>query len=184
MRQIGETLDLDEAVKVGMDFAKTHGDTLVIVTADHAHSSQIINADDVSEATPASIPPGLIYTLKTHDDAPMTISYGTADTGGSQQHTGSQVRIAGYGPGAANVVGLSDQTDVFSTVKRALSGTGLDPAPAPIVKTVKVNVSAQACNAAKAQVAQLTKQVKKARGEKKRTLTAQLKGVKSVSRFC
>ena len=46
----------------------------------------------------------------------MKISYGTAAAGGSQQHTGSQLRIAGYGPGAANVVGLTDQTDTFGTI--------------------------------------------------------------------
>ena len=42
--QIGETVDLDEAVQVGLEFAKKGGNTLIIVTADHAHSSQIIPA--------------------------------------------------------------------------------------------------------------------------------------------
>jgi len=40
--QIGETVDLDEAVQVALDFAEEDGDTLVIVTADHAHTSQIV----------------------------------------------------------------------------------------------------------------------------------------------
>ena len=50
----------------------------------------------------------------------MTIAYGTAPAGGSQQHTGSQLRVAGYGPRAANVVGLTDQTDLFFTISDAL----------------------------------------------------------------
>ena len=50
----------------------------------------------------------------------MTISYGTAAAGSSQEHTGTQVRIAGYGPQAANVVGLTDQTDLHFTIARAL----------------------------------------------------------------
>ena len=50
----------------------------------------------------------------------MKIAYGTAAAGGSQQHTGSQLRVAGYGPGAANVVGLIDQTDNFFTIVNAL----------------------------------------------------------------
>lgn len=50
----------------------------------------------------------------------MTLSYGTAMPGSSMEHTGTQVRIAAYGPQAANVVGLTDQTDLFGTVKRAL----------------------------------------------------------------
>lgn len=40
--QIGETVDLDEAVQRALAFAKKEGNTLVVVTADHAHSSQII----------------------------------------------------------------------------------------------------------------------------------------------
>ena len=109
--QIGETIDLDEAVKVALDFAKKDGNTLVIVTADHAHSSQIVD----------SAPPTSLSTaVTTVDGTVMKISYGTAAAGGSQQHTGSQLRIAGYGPGAANVVGLTDQTDTFFTMSRAL----------------------------------------------------------------
>ena len=109
--QIGETIDLDEAVKVALDFAKKDGNTLVIVTADHAHSSQIV------DSTP---PTSLSSAVTTFDGTVMKISYGTAAAGGSQQHTGSQLRIAGYGPGAANVIGLTDQTDTFYTMSRAL----------------------------------------------------------------
>src|SRR5262245_11842575 len=47
--QIGETVDFDEAVKVAMDFARKDGNTLVIVTADHGHTSQIVEVG----ATPA-----------------------------------------------------------------------------------------------------------------------------------
>ena len=109
--QIGETIDLDEAVKVALDYAKKDGNTLVIVTADHAHSSQIV------DSTP---PTSLSTAVTTVDGTVMKISYGTAALGGSQQHTGSQLRIAGYGPGAANVIGLTDQTDTFFTMSRAL----------------------------------------------------------------
>ncbi|MGO4680394.1 alkaline phosphatase [Microbacterium sp. 2MCAF23] len=109
--QIGETIDLDEAVQVALDFAKADGNTLVIVTADHAHTSQIV------DSTP---PTSLSIVLKTTEGSTMRVSYGTAGAGGSQQHTGTQVRIAGYGPGAANVVGLTDQTDNFFTIAGAL----------------------------------------------------------------
>lgn len=109
--QIGETIDLDEAVQEALEFAKADGDTLVVVTADHAHTSQILG----------STPPGLSAHLLTEEGQPMIVGYGTAEAGGSQQHTGSQVRIAGYGPGAANVVGLTDQTDLFFTSANALS---------------------------------------------------------------
>lgn len=109
--QIGETVDLDEAVQVALEYAQTNKDTLVVVTADHAHTSQIVG----------STPPGLSVNLLTAEGQPMIIAYGTAPAGGSQQHTGAQVRIAGYGPGAANVVGLTDQTDLFFTASDGLA---------------------------------------------------------------
>jgi alkaline phosphatase len=109
--QIGELLDLDEAVQAALDFAIADGNTMVIVTADHAHTSQIVD----------STPPATLSTaLTTVDGSVMKIAYGTAAAGGSQQHTGSQLRVAGYGPGAANVVGLIDQTDNFFTITNAL----------------------------------------------------------------
>lgn len=109
--QIGETVDLDEAVQAALAFAKTDGQTLVIVTADHAHTSQIIG-----NGTKA---PGLTAALRTKDDAIMTISYGTAEEG-SQGHTGTQLRIAAYGPRAINVSGLLDQTDLHYIIRDAL----------------------------------------------------------------
>ncbi len=111
--QIGETVDLDEAVQAALRFAKEDGNTSVFVTADHGHTSQIVEA--------GADTPGQTVTLLTHDDAPMTLSYGTAAAGGSQQHTGTQVRIAGYGPKAANIVGLTDQTDLNVTISSALN---------------------------------------------------------------
>ena len=110
--QIGETLQLDEAIQVGLEYAKKNGDTLIIVTGDHAHTSQIIPVDTVS--------PGQTATLLTQDNVPMRINYGTAIVGQSQEHTGSQVRIAAYGPRAANVSGLLDQTDLFFIMRDAL----------------------------------------------------------------
>ncbi|MBB2494918.1 alkaline phosphatase [Aquipseudomonas ullengensis] len=109
--QIGETVDLDEAVQKALAFAKADGNTLVIVTADHAHSSQIV--------APETSAPGLSQMLTTKDGAPMAISYGNSE-GSSQEHTGSQLRIAAYGPHAANVTGLTDQTDLFFTILNAM----------------------------------------------------------------
>lgn len=110
--QFGETVDLDEAVQKALEFARADGNTLVIVTADHAHSSQIVAPDTKA--------PGLTQALNTKDGAVMAISYGTAEADESQEHTGSQLRVAAYGPRAANVVGLTDQTDLFFTMRDAM----------------------------------------------------------------
>ena len=108
--QIGETVAFDAAVKKALDYQRAHPDTLVVVTADHGHTSQIVEAPTM----------GFTATLVTHDGADMTISYATADITGSQQHTGTQVRIAAGGPQAANVLGVTNQTDLFFTMSRAL----------------------------------------------------------------
>jgi alkaline phosphatase len=110
--QIGETVDLDEAVQEALKFARENGNTLVIVTADHAHASQIIDAEAKA--------PGLTEALMTKDGAVMAVSYGNSDDEDDQGHTGAQLRVAAYGPRAANVTGLTDQTDLFYTIRDAL----------------------------------------------------------------
>jgi alkaline phosphatase len=109
--QIGETVDLDEAVQEALAFARADGHTLVIVTADHAHSSQIIGN--------GARAPGLTAKLNTREGGLMTVSYGTAEEG-SQEHSGTQLRVAAYGPSAVNFSGLLDQTDMFYIIADAL----------------------------------------------------------------
>jgi alkaline phosphatase len=66
--------------------------------------------------------PGLTRVLTTADDTAMTVSYGSSTDVAviAQPHTGTQLRIAAFGPRAANVVALSDQTDLFFTITDAL----------------------------------------------------------------
>ncbi|MEU1674439.1 alkaline phosphatase [Streptomyces roseifaciens] len=111
--QIGETAALDRAVKVARDYAAQHPDTLVVTTADHAHTSQIVPL----EATP----PGLSSTLVTDEGGKLKVNYSTNTPGKAQEHTGTQVRIAAQGPQAENVLGLTDQTQLFTTIRKALS---------------------------------------------------------------
>jgi alkaline phosphatase len=113
--QIGETVEFDRAVQVALDWAKKHPDTLIIVTADHGHTSQIVEAQSATDHSP-----GAIATLITADGQPMVVNYATNLHGRSQSHTGTEVRIAAQGPQAANVVGITDQTDLFHTMARAL----------------------------------------------------------------
>src|SRR4029079_15254300 len=87
----------------------------------HGHTSQIVETGTTTT--------GATVTLRTHDGADMTISYATAPLGSSQQHTGTEVRIAAGGPQAANVLGVTDQTDLFFTMRRAL-GLRFTPAGA------------------------------------------------------
>ncbi|MEV0274859.1 alkaline phosphatase [Streptomyces sp. NPDC050610] len=111
--QIGETAAFDRAVKVARDYAKQHPDTLVITTADHGHSSQIVPVD--------TDPAGMSSTLVTNEGRQMKVSYGTAPVGESQEHSGTEVRIAAEGPEAYRVLGVTNQTDLNTTIRTALN---------------------------------------------------------------
>jgi len=113
--QIGETIAFDAAVRVSLDYARSHPDTLVVVTGDHAHTSQIVSTQDANDHSP-----GALSTLVTSEGAMLTVNYATNLPGRTQHHTGSQVRIAAQGPQAANMAGVTDQTDLFHTLSRAL----------------------------------------------------------------
>jgi alkaline phosphatase len=100
---------------VALDYQRAHPDTLVVLTADHGHTSQIVAEDTNGEDGPT----GYAEDLLTKDGQKLRISYGTA--GGltrpsadtlSQQHTGTEVRIAAVGPQAARVNGVIDETDI------------------------------------------------------------------------
>ena len=110
--QIGETVNFDSAVQVALDYAKQNSNTLIVVTGDHAHTSQIVEND--------AVPAGFSSRLTTNEGEIMTVTYGTGETPTSQEHTGSQIRVAAQGPQAANIVGVIDQTDIFRIMARAL----------------------------------------------------------------
>jgi alkaline phosphatase len=114
---IGDVLELDNAVKVAQAYQAKHPDTLIIVTGDHAHSTQIVgNGAGTTEGATGATGGKATSTLKTADGDPMTVAYSTAPIGSSQSHTGSQIRVAASGPQAANVTGTIDQTDLFTTM--------------------------------------------------------------------
>ncbi len=106
--QIGETLAFDDAVKVALEYRRAHRDTLVVVTADHAHTSQIVPSTQDT--------PGLYATLQTGDGTAVRVSYGTGKTASAQTHTGARIPVAAIGPQAANVLGIHDQTELYPTL--------------------------------------------------------------------
>jgi alkaline phosphatase len=120
--QIGETVAFDRAVGVALDYQRTHPDTLVVVTADHGHTSQIVSED----ASGGGLPTGYSTNVVTKDGQTLTLTYGTSGYGGdgkapaasapSQQHTGTVVPVWGQGPGSLALLGTNDHTDLFKVL--------------------------------------------------------------------
>ncbi|MFC5252898.1 alkaline phosphatase [Streptomyces nigrescens] len=110
--QIGETVAFDRAVATALAYAGQHPRTLVIVTADHGHATQVLPED----ARPA----GLSTTLVTDEGGRMQLGYATAMPGEMQDHTGAPVPVAAQGPLAHRVLGVRENTDLFGTVRAAL----------------------------------------------------------------
>ena len=112
---IGDLREIDETVKVALEYQAENPDTLVIVTGDHSHSTQIVGGPSGGKQT---------ATVRTADGDPLTVAYSTQDSGSA--HTGSQIRVAAKGPQAANVLGTIDQTDLFDLMLGKVPST---PAP-------------------------------------------------------
>jgi alkaline phosphatase/streptomycin-6-phosphatase len=120
--QIGETVAFDNAIGVALDYQRRHPDTLIVVTADHSHTSQIVGEDAVG----SGVPTGYSTNLTTKDGQTLSLTYGTAGYGGpgaapvaappSQQHTGAVVPVWGSGPGSLDILGTNDHTDLFDVL--------------------------------------------------------------------
>jgi alkaline phosphatase/streptomycin-6-phosphatase len=120
--QIGETVAFDRAIGVALDYQEDHPNTLIVATADHSHTSQIVGED----SSASGLPTGYSTNLLTKDGQTLSLTYGTAGYGGpgarpvavppSQQHTGAAVPVWASGPGGLAVLGTNDHTDLFDTL--------------------------------------------------------------------
>jgi alkaline phosphatase len=68
--QLGETVAFDKAIGVALDYQRTHPDTLIVVTADHSHTSQIVSED----ASGTGLPTGYSTNLITKDGQTLSLA--------------------------------------------------------------------------------------------------------------
>ena len=95
---IQEVLDFDKTIGVALDYAEKHGNTLVVVTADHETGGFSLSGDGQSMTGYGEISP-------------------TFSTGG---HTATLIPVFAYGPGANHFGGVYENTAIFSKFFEAL----------------------------------------------------------------
>lgn len=135
---VGDVREIDKALEVALDYQKRNPDTLILITADHGHSTQIVGGDTNGKQT---------ATIKTADGFPLTVAFSTQDSGSA--HTGTQVRVAAKGPQGANVTGVIDQTDLFATILGRTPSTLATPPPVKVEVPGKPAVTIAATSSAK-----------------------------------
>ncbi|HMN91159.1 MAG TPA: alkaline phosphatase, partial [Saprospiraceae bacterium] len=91
---VPEMLDFDRTVAVVLDFARRHGNTLIIVTGDHETGGLSINEGSKMNKLK------LAFT--------------------SNAHTGALVPVFAYGPQAHLFSGIYENTDIYHKMRQAL----------------------------------------------------------------
>jgi alkaline phosphatase len=124
---IGELKQLDDTLKLVLEYAASHPETLVLVTADHAQAAQLVPETSwLAGANAAS--PGHFARIRTPEGGIMGVNYATNDSTLQEDHTGADVPLFAYGAGASMIPAAIRQSEVFDVMLRHLE---LEPPPAP-----------------------------------------------------
>lgn len=95
-----ETKDLDRAIGKALDFAERDGETLVLVVGSPEASGMSIVGGNMAEGT-----------VEAKWSMP-----------GMANHSGTQVPMFAYGPGAEQFMGVMENTEIFTVVKQMMIG--------------------------------------------------------------
>ena len=104
---IGELDQLIDALSIALEHARTHPNTLILVTSDHSHAAQIVPDTSLFSKYPIPIyTPGRLARIFTLDGSILAINYATTNFE-AEEHTGANVPIFG------NSVAVSQEIPVF-----------------------------------------------------------------------
>jgi alkaline phosphatase len=123
---IGELKQLDDTLKLVLEYAAAHPETLVLVTADHGQAAQLVPETSWLAGLDAASP-GHFARIRTPEGGLMGVNYATNDSMLQEDHTGTDIPLFAYGARANEIPAAIRQTDVFRIMLRHLK---LDPPPA------------------------------------------------------
>ena len=116
---IGEVAQLQQALQSALDFADTHPNTLILVTADHGHAAQIVpDQEQFTYGEQAVHSPGFVARVQTPEGSVMMINYATSNI--IEMHTGTNVPLFASGPGAEAIPSYLTQADIYKLMKNFL----------------------------------------------------------------
>lgn len=92
-----EMRDFDKAIGIALAFAEKQGNTLVIVTADHETGGFALSGNEDDKTNP-NLSPGFV----------------------TKNHTATMVPVFAYGPGAEQLQGVYENTEIFYVMKKTL----------------------------------------------------------------
>ena len=117
---IGELEQLQEALASALDFATTHPETLIMVTADHAQAAQLIPYDSLFSEFPIPIfSPGKLARIITPEGGYMAVNYATTNFI-MEEHTGANVPLFSNEVGRDLVPSFVQQPDIFTIMLKHL----------------------------------------------------------------
>jgi alkaline phosphatase len=123
---IGELKQLDETLAFVLDYARSHPETLVLVTADHAQAALLVPETSVLAALNAASP-GHFARVRTPEGALMGVSYATNDSDVQEDHTGADVPLYAFGAGIDKIPAWVRQTEIFDVMARHLELAKVSP---------------------------------------------------------
>jgi alkaline phosphatase len=129
---------LDEAVKVGQNFAAGDPDTLVIVAADHETGSLAIEDTNEIQSDPAY--PNESGAGRTEEDGPFRVANSDKKflvDWTTTNHTAEDVPVTAMGPGGESLVGVYQNTHIHDAMADALFG----PASASVSATASASTA-------------------------------------------